>query len=148
MNFVVPGKGVYGGVILSDLQGEPIDITALVDTFSFEQRPPDEDGTPNDTIVLGARSLVRESWYLGFMDGHKFLTAFEGDLPSVRNLTFLPLRDERGTGDGDRANSGYRHLPGSFLPTEPHIVDVGILERTTERRDGSGGEYTVVLQVL
>ena len=140
MEFAVPGKGIYEGIALSPPeQGEPINISGLVRTFRYEQGLPDEDGTRHDIIVLTGESLL----YPHSQGNYTFHTAFDGDLPSVRRLTFLPLSE-----NDRRYHAKTLHFPETFLPTEPHIVGVGILERTTERRDRSGVEYTVVLQVF
>lgn len=145
MNFVVPGKGVYGGVTLSlPVEGDPINITELVDRFRYEQRLPDENGTLNDLIVLSMNELVEHA--RAHPDDSKYSyivnTAFEGDLPSLRHLTFLPLRHR------DRAFRLERGYPDRLLPTEPLNIDVAILERTVADRFDGESLYTVVLEVL
>lgn len=138
MTFVVPGKGVYGGLTLSSpADDETINIGPLVKIFEFEQRLPEEDGTPQDIIVLGVEKLSHD----GREYGYPFFTAFVGDLPSVRRLSFLPLSEDY------RSRYEYRHFPEVFLPIEPLTLDVGIVERTTRYGDNSR-EYSVVLQVL
>ena len=136
MDFVIPCKGVYESVTLSPpLEGETINISGFVEDFRYEQRPPDEDGTSNDIIVLGGRDLVRQSSNTIY----SFHTTFDSDLPSVRHLTFLPFSESRHSYQHKTL-----HSPESFLPTEPITIEVGVLERAV----GESPKYTVVLQVL
>lgn len=159
--FVIPGKGVYGGLTLSspaddkamlsewwETRGagvgfeqwwETINIGPGVENFQFEQRLSDEDGTPQDIIVLGTGKLS-ETGRGAYV--YPFLATFFGNLSSVRRLSFLPL------GEYDRNSSEYRNAPEIFLPKGPLTLDVGIVERTTGYDRDNSREYSVVLQVL
>ena len=97
--FVIPGKGVYSRIMLSTpAQDEDINIGRSLQHFRFEQRLPGEDGNQSDIIVLVASKLMPEVWGDGEMY-RAFYTAFEGDLPSERRLTFLPASNERESWD-------------------------------------------------